>query len=173
MASSGMLRNVALVRTDVSEELSASIISVTRIGELGKTLAVTSNRRTLRRNCIDHSHIGFVTSEKHVSKAIPVTVRGGLERCEMLRIPHCLDSRFTDGGKVVRITDRLRCTQQKLHLSLALISVRLSKPQGLVRTKGLRKFTKCNYPVGSRTCDLLPCQTVIQPERYRMPPSDK
>jgi hypothetical protein len=35
------------VRTDVSEELSVSIISVTRIGELG-TLAVTSNRRTLR-----------------------------------------------------------------------------------------------------------------------------
>jgi hypothetical protein len=36
------------VRTDVSEELSASFISVTRIGELGTTLAVTSNRRTLR-----------------------------------------------------------------------------------------------------------------------------
>jgi hypothetical protein len=39
MASSGMLRRVALVRTDVSEELSASIIRVTRIGELGTTLA--------------------------------------------------------------------------------------------------------------------------------------
>jgi hypothetical protein len=34
MASSGMLRHVALVRTDVSEELSASIIRVT-IGEPG------------------------------------------------------------------------------------------------------------------------------------------
>jgi hypothetical protein len=45
-----MLLRVALVRTDVSEELSASIIRVTRIGELGTTLAVTSNRRTLRRN---------------------------------------------------------------------------------------------------------------------------
>jgi hypothetical protein len=41
-----MLRRVALVRTDVSEELSASFIRVTRIGELGTTLAVTSNRRT-------------------------------------------------------------------------------------------------------------------------------
>jgi hypothetical protein len=50
MASSGMLGRVALVRTDVSEELSASVIRVTRIGELGTTLAVTSNRRTLRRN---------------------------------------------------------------------------------------------------------------------------
>jgi hypothetical protein len=34
MASSGMLRHVALVRTDVSEELSSSIIRVTRIGEV-------------------------------------------------------------------------------------------------------------------------------------------
>jgi hypothetical protein len=45
-----MLRCVALVRTDVSEELSASITSVTRIGELGATLAVTSNRLMLQRN---------------------------------------------------------------------------------------------------------------------------
>jgi hypothetical protein len=48
IASSGMLRRKALVRTDVSEELSVSIIRVRRIGELG-TLAVTSNRRTLRK----------------------------------------------------------------------------------------------------------------------------
>jgi hypothetical protein len=41
MASSGMLRRVALVRTDVFEELSASIIRVTRIGEL-ESLALTS-----------------------------------------------------------------------------------------------------------------------------------
>jgi hypothetical protein len=50
MVSSGMLRRLALVRTDVSEELSASFIRVTRLDELGITLAVTSNRRTLRRN---------------------------------------------------------------------------------------------------------------------------
>jgi hypothetical protein len=48
MASSGMLRRVARARTDVSEEVSASIIKVTRVGELGTTLAVASNRRTLR-----------------------------------------------------------------------------------------------------------------------------
>jgi hypothetical protein len=46
-----MLRRVALVRTDDAEELSVSIIRVTRIGELG-TLAVTSNRSTLRRNTL-------------------------------------------------------------------------------------------------------------------------
>jgi hypothetical protein len=37
-----MLRRVSLVRTDVSEELRASFIRVTRIGELGITLAVTN-----------------------------------------------------------------------------------------------------------------------------------
>jgi hypothetical protein len=42
-----MLGRMALVRTLSSQELSASIIRVTRIGELG-TLAVTRNRYTLR-----------------------------------------------------------------------------------------------------------------------------
>jgi hypothetical protein len=50
MPSSGMLGRVAPVRTDVSEELSASFIKVTRITELGRTLAVTSNLCTLPRN---------------------------------------------------------------------------------------------------------------------------
>jgi hypothetical protein len=44
--SSGMLRRVALVRTDISEELSASFIRVTRISELGTTL-LRSVRRLL------------------------------------------------------------------------------------------------------------------------------
>jgi hypothetical protein len=39
---------MALVGTDVSEERVASIMRVKRIGELGTTLAVTSNRSTLR-----------------------------------------------------------------------------------------------------------------------------
>jgi hypothetical protein len=47
MVSSGMLRRVALVRADVSEELSVSFTRVTRIGELGTTLAVSSNRPIL------------------------------------------------------------------------------------------------------------------------------
>jgi hypothetical protein len=50
MVSSEMLGRVALVRTDVSEKPSAPFIRVTRIDELGTTLAATSNRRTLRRN---------------------------------------------------------------------------------------------------------------------------
>jgi hypothetical protein len=47
MASSGMLRRVAVVITDVSEVLSTSNVRVTRICELGTTLAVTNNRLTL------------------------------------------------------------------------------------------------------------------------------
>jgi hypothetical protein len=43
MASSGMLHRVALVRTDVLEELSASIIRVERIGELGTMVTVLQN----------------------------------------------------------------------------------------------------------------------------------
>jgi hypothetical protein len=50
MVSSGLLRRVALLRTDVSEEPGASFIRVTKIGVLGPTQAATSNRRTLRRN---------------------------------------------------------------------------------------------------------------------------
>jgi hypothetical protein len=52
MVSSGMLHIVTLVRTDVSGELRYSFIRVARIGELGKTLDVTSNRRKLQRNTL-------------------------------------------------------------------------------------------------------------------------
>jgi hypothetical protein len=45
MPSSEMLRRVALVTTDVSEELSASFIRVIRVCELGIKLVVSSNRR--------------------------------------------------------------------------------------------------------------------------------
>jgi hypothetical protein len=50
MASSGILRLVALVKIDVSEELSASIIRVTRIGKLGTSLAyLATDARYVRR----------------------------------------------------------------------------------------------------------------------------
>jgi hypothetical protein len=43
MVSSGMLRRVALVRTDDSEEPGASFTRVTRICEIGTTQAATRN----------------------------------------------------------------------------------------------------------------------------------
>jgi hypothetical protein len=50
MPSYGVLRQVALVRTDVLEECRSSVIRVARISAPGTTLAVTSNRCTLQRN---------------------------------------------------------------------------------------------------------------------------
>jgi hypothetical protein len=47
MPSSGMLPPVARVITDLLEECNAPIIRVRRIGELGTTLAVTSNQSIL------------------------------------------------------------------------------------------------------------------------------
>jgi hypothetical protein len=46
MPSSVMLRHVAAVRTDVSEERIASIIKMTRIGKLGINLVVTYKNNT-------------------------------------------------------------------------------------------------------------------------------
>jgi hypothetical protein len=70
------------------------------------------------------------------------TGHGGPYGCEILRIQHCLDSRLTDGGKVVSPTHRPCSTPQK-HCSSASGThscYRLSKPQGLVRSECLRKL---------------------------------
>jgi hypothetical protein len=46
-------------------------------------------------------------------KSVPVTGLGGLQGCEMLRIPHCLGNRLIDGGKVVSPTHQPHFTPQK------------------------------------------------------------
>jgi hypothetical protein len=58
-----------------------------------------------KRNFLGKKKVIFLREEK--SKTIPVTGRGGLYGCEMLRIPHSLDNRLTDGGKIVCLCERL------------------------------------------------------------------
>jgi hypothetical protein len=48
-----------------------------------------------------------------LSKAIPVTDRGGLYGCERSRLPHFLDNRLTDGGEDVSFTRRPPFSPQK------------------------------------------------------------
>jgi hypothetical protein len=57
---------IVLVRIDISEERFASVIRVTRIGELVTTLTVTSNRSILRSIPVDdnlQSESSFLTTE--------------------------------------------------------------------------------------------------------------
>jgi hypothetical protein len=59
-----MLRRVALVRTDVSEKLSASNIRVIRVGEIGTALGEASNRRkrvTLLMKALSSSETPLLT----------------------------------------------------------------------------------------------------------------
>jgi hypothetical protein len=78
---------VALVRTDVSEELSASFIRATRIGELGTTLAVTSNLRALRRNVffvfLRSVHRLLVTANVPSSPILVALMKEALSSSEM------------------------------------------------------------------------------------------
>jgi hypothetical protein len=79
----------------------------------------------------------------YVKKATPVTGLVGLYSCEMLIIPHCLDNRLTEGGKVVNPTHPPHFTHQKhyyFYVSGTHFCQKLSKPQGLVRPEGLGKF---------------------------------
>jgi hypothetical protein len=63
----------------------------------------------------------FQFYKKKKGKATPVTGRAGLEGCEMLRIPHCLEYWLIDGSEVIRLTSRQRFTPSRRFL--VLISV--------------------------------------------------
>jgi hypothetical protein len=65
------LRHVALVRVDVSDELIASNIRVTGIGELGTTLALTSNRSMLRSSHSISSQILTIADMKIAVADVP------------------------------------------------------------------------------------------------------
>jgi hypothetical protein len=66
--------------------------------------------------------------------------------CEVLRIPHCLDNRLTDDGKVVTAL-RTRRTLLPRNIIIFMFWYPFlleaeSKSQGLVRPEGLGKFKK-------------------------------
>jgi hypothetical protein len=88
MVSSGLLRRVTIVRTDVSEEPGASFIRVTKIGELGTTQAATSNylvflrsvRRLLVAACVVPSSPIFVALMKEAPGSSETSVLTGATR---------------------------------------------------------------------------------------------
>jgi hypothetical protein len=68
---------------------------------------------------IINEHISmFLLKKKYIKNmAIPVTVRGGIWSCEMLKNPRFLDSRVTDGGKVVSLTPPAALSSQTRYFS--------------------------------------------------------
>jgi hypothetical protein len=99
MASSGMLRRVALVRTDVSEEASASFIRVTRIGGLVTALAATSNLAVYFPYLLVHKQTNSValSPQANYTDWATATYRRNL-------VPNFVDR----GCRVVRAVDPLR-----------------------------------------------------------------
>jgi hypothetical protein len=66
---------VALVRSDVSEELSASIITVTRIGELGTTLVFLRSVHRLKSDGVTGGWRKLHIEELHNSYSSPSIIR--------------------------------------------------------------------------------------------------
>jgi hypothetical protein len=111
----------------------------------------TSCQLSLFSPNIPHSTLFSNTSALCKVKPFPsVSSRGGLQVCEILRIPHCLDNRLTDGGKVVTLRTG-RSLLPRNNFSASGTHFCYSKPQGLVRPEGLGKLKKFIRFIGSRT----------------------
>jgi hypothetical protein len=106
MPCSGILLRATLIRTDVSEERSVFIVRVTRISELGTTLAVTSGVRQL-----------LVTVNVVPSTPILATMKEAL--------------RFSETSVLTIITRRYIAEDGILHSLLCLYSLRQHWPKAI------------------------------------------
>jgi hypothetical protein len=102
-------------------------------------------------------------------KAIPVTGCGGPYGCETSRLPHFVDNRLTDGGKVVNIMRRPPFTPQEYSWYSFLLEA--VDPRAIVRLGGLGQL-KNHDLTGNRTRDLPDCSIVPQPTTLPRAPSD-
>jgi hypothetical protein len=101
MSSYGILRHVVLLRTDDSQERIAFTISVTRIGELRTTLAVTSNRSIL---LVPSSSMMMI--EVQISSESSVLTRVTLHNSpedSILQTHNSIMERYSLCGLVVRV----------------------------------------------------------------------
>jgi hypothetical protein len=77
-------------------------------------------------------------------KAIPVTGRGGLQVCEMLRIPHCLDNRLIDVGNAVSPRAGRSIFSRNIFNVISVIG--WVNTRAIVRLEGLRTLKKNQWP---------------------------
>jgi hypothetical protein len=91
-------------------------------------------------------------------KAIPVTGRGGPDGCETLRLPHSLDNRLTDGGKLSAL--RADRPLPPMKIPGTHFYQRLSRPQAHNAAGRIRKYSDV---IGNRTRDTSACSIVFQP----------
>jgi hypothetical protein len=80
----------------------------------------------------------------------------------MLRLPHFLENRLTDGGEVVSLTRWPPFTPRGRFLVLFYIRG-LVDPRAIVRLEGLSQLKKKIHLIGIRSRDLTACSIVPQP----------
>jgi hypothetical protein len=129
-----MLRSVALVKTDVSKKRIVSIIRVTRIGELGTTLDLTSNSRTLRTDCHpDEGGARFLRNVGSYKSHMPLT------------------SQKTPFFIVTAV--------KTSNLILVLLCETKSTPRTILRPQGLSTLIDCNHLFRTGAHNLPACST--------------
>jgi hypothetical protein len=147
-----MLRRVALVRTDVSEQHSASIIRVTRIGEVETTLTVTSNKRTLLTFLIYRfltpwwwrryvpTKRRFIKDPRRRYSSVSDTIAGSHKFQPFHRVLHSVNA------KNIRSVRRLLVMAKALPSSQILHNLMMDAVGSSEKTSVLTRVTRPNIP---------------------------